>query len=198
MNGECVNPIHNSSIGTGSIRTSSIRTSSIHKSSIRKSPIRNFITAACLLAGMWLMTSNTADAQRRSGGIGIGGQIGEPSGVTLKVYNPGRVSYDFLAAWNLDDFFYLNVHGVYETHLDDQGDFHFFYGPGAFLGLRDRPRDQDDDVVLGISGTFGLNYLIGQAELFAQVTPRLSLVPDTDGDVGGGAGVRFYFWRADR
>jgi len=159
---------------------------------------RRLITVTGMLAALLLLMSNVANAQRRSGGVGIGGQIGEPSGVTLKVYNPGRVSYDFLAAWNLDDFFYLNVHGVYESHLDDEGRVHFFYGPGAFIGLRDRPRDQDDDVVLGISGTFGLNYLIGNAEIFGQVTPRLELVPDTEGDVGGGVGVRFYFWRTDR
>lgn len=146
-----------------------------------------------LLLGIVLLTSAPAEAQRRPGGVGFGGQIGEPSGVTIKVYNPNAVSYDFLAAWNLDDFFYLNVHGVYERHLNDEGSAHFFFGPGGFVGLRDRPRDEDDDVVLGISGTFGVNYFIERAELFAQVTPRLSLVPDTDGDVGGGIGVRFYF-----
>jgi hypothetical protein len=130
---------------------------------------------------------------RAQGGVGLGGQIGDPSGLTLKLYNPGRVSYDFLVAWDLDDFFFLNVHGLYERRLNTTEDFRFFYGPGGFLGFRDRPRDEDDDAVLGISGTFGLGFYIEQFEIFGQLTPRLALVPDTNGDLGGGIGVRFYF-----
>lgn len=129
-----------------------------------------------------------AVAQRAPGSIGIGGQVGDPSGVTVKLYNPGTYSLDFLAAWDLDNFFFLNVHGLYERRLNTEQNVYFFYGPGAFIGLHDR----DDEVGLGVSGSFGLGLLIERFELFAQVTPRLSLIPDTDGDVGGGIGLRYY------
>lgn len=152
--------------------------------------------AAAILAFLCLsaFAVSTAQAQRRSGAIGLGGQIGEPSGITLKVYNPGAMSYDFLAAWDADDdFFFLNVHGVYERHLGNTQNAHFFFGPGVFVGFKDRPRDQDDDAVAGISGTFGLDVLIDQFEIYGQLTPRLAVIPETDGDIGGGIGFRFYF-----
>lgn len=134
-----------------------------------------------------------AQAQRRSGDLGLGGQIGEPSGITLKIYNPSSVSYDFLAAWDLDDFFFLNVHGTYERRVGNNPNVRFFFGPGGFIGFRDRGRDRDDDVVAGISGTFGISFWVEQFEIYARLTPRLSVVPDTDGDLGGGLGLRFYF-----
>lgn len=153
----------------------------------RRNPLRRALT----LLGLLVLLAGTARAQ---GSIGLGGQLGDPSGLTLKLYNPGRVSYDFLVAWDLDDFLFLNVHGLYERRIDTtEGDFRFFYGPGGFIGFLDRPAGQDDDVVLGISGTFGLGFYIEQFEIFGQLTPRLALIPDTDGDLGGGLGVRFYF-----
>ena len=144
----------------------------------------------CLLE---MVAAPTAQAQRRGGDIGIGGQIGDPSGVTLMIYNPGAMSYDFLAAWDSDDFFFLNAHGLFERPISGQRDLRFYYGPGVFLGFRDRGRDDDDDVVIGISGRVGLRYWINAFEIYVQLTPRLSVVPDTDGDVGGGIGFRYYF-----
>lgn len=137
-----------------------------------------------------VLATPAAQAQR----LGIGGQLGDPSGLTLKLYNPASYSLDFLAAWDLsDDTFFLNVHGLYERHLSPTTrNAHFFFGPGAFVGFRDRDRG-DDDVVVGVSGTFGLNYFFENLELYAQLTPRLALTPDTDGDLGGGIGLRFYF-----
>lgn len=133
-----------------------------------------------------------ADAQRGGGDVGLGLQIGDPSGITLQFYNPGFLSWDFLAAWDIDDFFFLNVHGLYHRRIGQRHDVHLFYGPGAFVGVHDRgPRD--DDVVLGISGTIGIGAMIERFQVYGSVTPRLSVIPGTDGDVGAGIGVRYFF-----
>lgn len=149
-------------------------------------------TLPAMLFLLVLLAVPSAYAQR-GGTTGLGGQVGEPSGLTLKLYNPGAVSYDFLAAWDLDDFFFLNVHGLYERPLGNERNLRFFYGPGVFVGFRDRPREDDDDVVVGISGSLGLSFWVDRFEVYGQITPRLSVLPDTDGDVGGGLGIRFYF-----
>lgn len=137
----------------------------------------------------------TAQAQRTSGAVGVGGQIGEPTGITLKFYDANSPSYDFIAAWDLDHFFFLNGHALFEQNLNadniDQ-DLEWFVGPGAFIGFSDRPRE--DEVRLGISGTLGLTLTFNQrVELYGQFTPRIRLVPETDGDFGGGIGLRYYF-----
>lgn len=148
------------------------------------------IAAATISMGMLLGTP--AEAQRVPGNVGIGLQLGDPSGVSLQFYSR-EPAWDFLAAWDFDDFFFLNVHALYDRPLGDRRDFFLFYGPGGFIGFRDRDRRDDDDVVVGISGTIGIGFLIEEFEIFGRITPRLSLVPDTDGDVGGGIGARYWF-----
>lgn len=135
-------------------------------------------------------------AQRTAGAVGFGGQIGEPSGLTLKVHNHGAPSYDFLAAWSLvDDSFFLNAHAQWNSNINPENvdqDFEWFMGPGAFLVLDEE--GPEDEAQIGISGRVGLNLVLDDRfEFYAQVTPRISVVPDTDGDVGGGVGFRYYF-----
>lgn len=123
--------------------------------------------------------------------VGLGGQIGSPSGITLKWYDaPGR-AYDVLGAWDLHDFFFVNLHMLFERPLSDSP-LNFYYGPGAYIGVQDR-RHRDSDLVVGISGNFGLNFFTERFEVFLQLTPRLNVAPNTNGRIGGGVGLRYYF-----
>ncbi|HMN91236.1 MAG TPA: hypothetical protein PKD70_15210 [Saprospiraceae bacterium] len=134
-------------------------------------------------------------AQPPAGSWGVGIQFGSPSGLTLKRYNPSGMAFDALLAWDLDDFFFVNIHGLWEKPAGSLSPLRVYYGPGAFIGFierRGRFRDEDD-VRLGISGTLGLNYYLDRFEIYLQLTPRLQLVDRTDGSVGGGLGLRFYF-----
>ena len=133
-------------------------------------------------------------AQRPSPGFGIGFQAGNPTGLSLQFYKDRGVTTDILIAYNLDNFLFLNIHGLWNTHLDRSGHFHFYYGPGGFIGIRDnRPENQRDDVVAGISGNFGLSLVVSRIEFFGQVTPRFDLTPGTRFHTGGGLGMRFFF-----
>jgi hypothetical protein len=145
-----------------------------------------FALALALYAG-------PAQAQRTSGSVGLGGQVGAPTGVTLKFYNAGGPSYDVLAAWDLDDFFFLNVHAQFNQPINAENvdGLEWFIGPGAYVGVIDRV---EDEAVLGISARGGLNYVLDRRfEFFVHLTPRFDLVPETDADVGGGVGFRYYF-----
>lgn len=140
----------------------------------------------------------TAQAQRTSGAAGLGGQVGDPSGVSLKFYNAGAPSYDFLAAWSsINDFFFLNAHAVFEEPIDAENvdqPLEWFIGPGAFLGTFENNGPFSGDVVVGISGTVGLQVVLAEHfELYLQATPRFALVPETEGELGGGLGLRYYF-----
>ncbi|MCR9052677.1 hypothetical protein [Phaeodactylibacter xiamenensis] len=147
------------------------------------------------LAVFAFMFSMALQAQDRNpGSVGIGAQFGQPTGLSVKVYNPNGMSTDILAAWDLNDFFFLNIHGLIENHIGSSGRLHYFVGPGAFAGIRDTGGESlsDQDFEAGISGNFGLNIIFGTIEVFGQVTPRLKLTDGTAGAVGGGAGIRFY------
>jgi hypothetical protein len=135
-----------------------------------------------------------AQAQRTSGAAGLGVQAGEPSGLTLKIYNAESPSYDFLAAWSFDNFLFLNAHALFEQPLaveNVEEPVQWFIGPGAYVGIYD---DTGSEAGLGISGTVGLDILLAeQFELYIQATPRFELVRETEPDIGGGIGLRYYF-----
>ncbi len=142
----------------------------------------------------FLLSYSQLHAQRPSPSFGIGFQAGDPTGLSMQFYKNHGVTTDILLAYNWEDFFFLNVHGLWNVHLDSHERFHFFYGPGAFVGERDyQSEGRDDDVEAGVSGNFGLNFVLHRVELFGQVTPRLALTPGTNFEWGGGLGLRFFF-----
>lgn len=149
------------------------------------------VASALSLVAILLLTfsARTSHAQAPPGRLGIGGQLGDPSGISLKLYQHSGFAYELLAAWDLDDFFFLNGHGLYERPIPDSP-LRYYLGPGLLVGFRDRPND--DDVVVGISGQFGINFFVERFEVFLHLTPRLGILPDTDGDLGGGIGLRYY------
>ncbi len=141
-----------------------------------------------------LLSVQALRAQPPAGAVGIGAQFGQPTGISLKFSNPSGMSADLLVAWDLGDFVFFNLHGIYERPISGRN-FYLYYGPGFFLGFRDTNgrRFQNDDLALGISGNFGLAVLIDRLEVFGQLTPRLELVESTSGGIGGGLGLRFFF-----
>lgn len=130
--------------------------------------------------------------------VGIGFQVGDPTGLNLHFRNnTGGMRPDILLAWDANDddrdFFFVNVHGLWFKRLATKEPFNFFYGPGAFVGVRDRRKKEErNETVIGFSGDFGLNYEFSRLDVFVQLTPRLSIIPGTDFNIGGGLGLRFF------
>lgn len=122
------------------------------------------------------------------GAFGIGGQIGEPTGLTVKVRTP-VLTFDAAAEWDFGNYAFLQAHWIVsERRLPIQRTpINYFYGPGLFIITQDV-----GDSAFGLSGNVGISYYTGQVEFFGQVTPRLRLSPDSQFDVGGAVGIRFY------
>ena len=139
-----------------------------------------------VLAALFLFLVPCAAAQ--PGSFGIGGQIGEPTGLTIKLHT-GRTALDFAAEWDFNDFFFVQGHLLLaEPPIPGtNGDVRYFYGPGLFVGAR-----ENNDTAFGFSFNAGVSYYTGPVEIFGQVTPRLRLTPDSDFDVGAAFGLRFY------
>lgn len=146
-----------------------------------------------LITSLTIFTVFSTHAQRTRGDVGIGIQAGQPTGFSLMVYNPRAMSFDLLAAWDLDDYYFVNIHGLFISHLDRSGIVHLMYGPGGYAGIKDVAEGGKDVVEAGISGSLGLGFMIGKLELYGRVTPRLRLTNSTDLDVGGGVGFRIFF-----
>ena len=119
--------------------------------------------------------------------VGIGGLVGDPTGLTVKLGGGrGAVAVDVGFA---GDLFVQAHYIVRETSLRGAGaDVRFLFGPGGFFQARD-PEDGE----AGVSALLGLSwYVTPEFELFGQITPGIRLTPDTDGGVGAAVGLRFY------
>lgn len=133
-------------------------------------------------------------AQQAGEGVGIGFMVGEPTGLSLKSWTGGNNAFDVGLAWSLGRYDAVNIHADYLWHNYDlfneveSGALPFYYGIGGRVILA------DDDAVIGARIPVGLNYLFDDSPigLFLEIAPIINLAPETDFDVDGGLGVRFY------
>ncbi|CAN5501586.1 hypothetical protein BH23BAC4_BH23BAC4_15250 [soil metagenome] len=119
--------------------------------------------------------------------FGIGGQVGSPTGLTLKLR--GAPSLDMAAGWNLQhrNSFFAQGHVLLSERAFPGTPLNAFMGPGLFIGSQG-----SDDVQFGLSLNLGLSYYTGPLEIFGQVAPQLSLSPSTDFGIAPAIGLRFY------
>jgi hypothetical protein len=126
-----------------------------------------------------------------SGKFGVGIMVGEPTGVSAKLWLGKRSALDAAAAWSFRDNGTLCLHAGYLYHfLNIQpavpDGFCSYAGAGAKLLFR-------DETAAGLRIPLGLIYSYRRIELFLEIAPSVLFVPDTAADLDGGAGIRFYF-----
>ena len=147
------------------------------------------ITALFILAGLTFV-----HAQKPARSFGVGFHAGDPTGLSLQFYREGGMSADVLLAYDFDQEFFANLHGLWNSRIDRSGHLNVYYGPGAYVRVFDYDSEfLEDEVRVGLSGTLGLSIVIYRIELFGQATPRLDIAPGTRFDMGGGIGLRVFF-----
>lgn len=144
-----------------------------------------------LIAATIILLTNLCHSQ--SHGFGLGIVLGEPTGISAKLWTGSANAFDFAAAWSFKGDGHLLLQADYVWHSFDlirvsSGRLPLYYGIGGRVILADDP-------LLGIRIPLGLNYQFSSApvDIFAEIAPILDLIPSTDFDLGGGLGVRFWF-----
>ena len=129
------------------------------------------------------------------GPFGLGIIVGEPTGVSGKLFLSTQNAIDGAVAWSLDGDNDLHLQGDYLYHWYDvisvkKGRLPIYAGIGGRIAFRE---NRDDNVGLRIP--VGLTYLFDGApfDVFAEVVPVLDIAPDTDFDLEGAIGGRYYF-----
>lgn len=126
--------------------------------------------------------------------LGIGVILGEPTGLSAKKWLSNEHAIDAGLAWSFSHDDRVQIHGDYLYHRvrafstdDVQGRIPFYFGIGgrAVLG---------DDALLGVRLPVGVGKTLRSApvEFFLEIVPILDLAPDTDFDLNGALGVRYY------
>lgn len=140
-----------------------------------------------------LVVCSTAKAQHS--GLGLGVILGEPTGLSLKLWAGKNAAIDGAAAWSLGKKSSLHLHADYLLHnfnlfTVQTGRLPLYYGIGGRIKFRD-----DDDDRVGLRIPVGIDYLFSNAplDIFLEVVPLLDLIPNTDFDMNGGLGIRYFF-----
>lgn len=131
-------------------------------------------------------------AQAADNSIGAGILLGEPTGLSAKMYISKNDAVDAAASWSFkNDVLYLHADylrhfpGLFGRDLDPLTP---YAGLGALLQLSDNP-------AVGLRFPVGLSLFIPdtQFEVFLEIGPAFLLIPETDFDFTGGIGARYYF-----
>ena len=152
---------------------------------------------ALLALATVLATAGSAGAQQS--GFGLGVIIGEPTGLSGKVWQSRSTALDFGAAWSFvnESAFHLHfdilVHR-FDVIRVDSGKLPLYYGVGARVKFAE-DNDGDQDTNVGIRFPVGLDYLFAREplDLFVELVPILDVAPKTDVSLIASVGFRYWF-----
>jgi hypothetical protein len=145
-----------------------------------------------MVLGLMVILAKPIVAQDHGFGMGI--ILGEPTGLSAKLWTGGDNAFDFAAAWSFKGDGHLLLQADYVWHF-----FNLLPVPSGklplYIGLGGRVVLADDPLV-GVRIPIGIDYLFATApvDVFMEIVPILDLSPSTDFGVGGGIGIRYWFY----
>ncbi len=126
-------------------------------------------------------------------GFGVGIILGEPTGISAKLWLTEKTAIDGGVAWSMWNESALNIHADFLVHSFNlinvsQGQLPLYFGIGARVKLANDP-------LVGVRVPVGLAYLFGSAplDIFLEVVPILDLIPGTYFHFNSAIGVRYFF-----
>lgn len=129
------------------------------------------------------------------GGLELGLILGEPTGISMKLWLDGSTALDGAVSWSLRDNAEdkLHLHADYLWHSfdvinDDSGLLPIYYGFGGRIIFK-------DETQFGFRVPVGISWLLGGAplDLFIEVAGIVDIIPETDFDMNAGIGIRYVF-----
>lgn len=141
--------------------------------------------------GMFLVLA--APAVEGRNGLGIGVIIGEPTGISLKVWSSSTTAIDAAAAWSFKKEGKLHLHMDYLFHnfrlfKARHGKLPLYYGIGVRVKFEEETR-------VGVRFPVGICYILRETpiDIFFEIVPLLDVVPETEFNFNGSIGVRYFF-----
>jgi hypothetical protein len=125
------------------------------------------------------------------GKFGLGIILGEPTGISTKVWMPGNTAIDGAIAWSFANKSALHIHADFLLH-----NFNVFSRVvPLYYGIGGRIKFRESETRIGVRIPVGIAYDIPstQIDLFLEIVPLLNLNPSTSFTMNGAVGGRFYF-----
>ena len=122
--------------------------------------------------------------------FGVGIILGEPTGISAKLWQNEQIAYDVGVAWSIQDNESIHIHLDIVTHNFSliNSIFPIYYGIGGRVLVNDDPK-------LGIRVPIGIGYNLNSmpVDLFFEIVPTLDLLPSTGFGLSGAIGARYFF-----
>ena len=145
----------------------------------------------CLIFISIILFQLNINAQDKNFGLGI--ILGEPTGISAKLWTSSDNAFDFGTAWSFKGNGHLLLQADYVWHIFrlisvSSGRLPFYVGVGGRVIF-------SDDATIGVRVPLGLDYMFSNApvDIFLELVPILDLTPSTDFDFGAGIGARYWF-----
>jgi hypothetical protein len=136
---------------------------------------------------------------RGGGDFGLGIVVGEPTGLSWKLWTSRNRALDGAVAWAFGGNGYLRAHVDYLWHdfhmiKAEKGQMPLYLGMGGTIWSGNRER-YAHNINLGLRGVIGMEYIFPEApiDIFLELAPTFGLAPETGVDIEGGLGLRFFF-----
>jgi hypothetical protein len=132
-------------------------------------------------------------AQAQDEGFGLGVILGEPTGISGKLWTGQKTAVDGAVAWSFEKESSMHLHGDFLHHSFnrarvDKGKLLLYYGIGGRVKF-------EDDSKLGVRFPLGIDYLFEKSpfDFFLEIVPILDLAPSTDFSLNIAIGFRYFF-----
>lgn len=164
------------------------------------------IRAIVLLVGAVTLSAQLASAQIAAedvDSVSAGIILGEPTGLSLKLWLGDIAAIDIALAWSFTDQGAFYVNADYLTHFFDVFDvapdrLPLYAGVGGHFRVRSGGPENDDAesrVGAAVRTPLGVSFLPTELplDLFFEIAPALTIFPETGFSLEGGIGVRYRF-----
>ena len=127
------------------------------------------------------------------GKFGLGIILGEPTGISLKTWQSDEIAYDAALAWSFGKEGNVHIHVDYLLHNYELIRTINSYTP-VYYGIGGRIQTKDE-TALGVRLPLGINFRSRKIpiDIFIEFVPAINIIPNTEFDLEGGIGARYYF-----
>jgi hypothetical protein len=146
-----------------------------------------------LAAAIVVICMITSPASAQDSKFGLGVVLGEPTGISAKLWLGDTSAIDGVVAWSFTNNPSLTVHADYLFHFFDvfsleEKRIPLYVGIGGTISIAPEPD-------FGVRIPFGATYFFDSIplDIFLEVAPIFLFLPATTFDFSGGIGVRYYF-----
>lgn len=156
------------------------------------------ILTRLMIALFLIVAADQSVAQQRP--IGVGLIVGEPTGLSVKLWTSSVTAFDFGMGWSVSDrpdgdqLTRIHVHMDYVIHVFNairtSETLPLYYGIGGrFIG------GSSSDGAIAIRVVVGLAWQPRQTplDLFVEIAPSLQVVPSSDFGLDAAIGIRYFF-----